>query len=55
MAQLDSAVPSLEPVRKGVFFLLCIQTDADFWDVQGHNTDLSRDMQHTSHGKGIPE
>ena len=45
----------LESVRKWVFFLLCIQTDADFWDVQGHNTDLSRDMQHTSHGKGIPE
>ncbi len=40
---------------KRVFFLLCIQTDADFWDVQCHNTDLSRDMRHTSHGKGIPE
>ncbi len=49
------AKPFSEPVRKGVFFLLCIQTDADFWDVQCHNTDLSRDMQHTSHGKGIPE
>ena len=48
-------VSALESVRKWVFFLLCIQTDADFWDVQGHNTDLSRDMQHTSHGKGIPE
>ena len=45
----------LEPVLKRVFFLLCIQTDADFWDVQCHNTYLSRDMQHTSHGKGITE
>ncbi len=53
--QFESANRMLEPVRKCVFFLLCIQTDADFWDVQGHNTDLSRDMQHTSHGKGIPE
>ena len=31
---------ALEPVRKRVFFLLYIQTDADFWDVQCHNTCL---------------
>ncbi len=44
-----------ESVRKRVFVLLCIQTPADFWHVQCPYAYLPRDMQHTSHGKGIPE